>query len=160
MTTDSKSLAELVGVDPNRTEVVNACVDLVNAEVKAKKGIKGAAIKAAYSTVKTIKRGFVANTIDALLDDWLAKMQPHFDTWKSNGAGSFESYVDDNADQVAEDLLSVTDERAQTSKHKTATKLYKRLRPKAKIDVASAAPKLGALIDSYLDADGAQSATS
>lgn len=160
MTANHKTLAEIVGVDPNRSEVVAACVELVNDEVKAKKGIKGVAIKGAYGTVKRIKPRFVGETIDALLDDWLAKMQPHFETWQSGGQGSFGDYVAAHADDVAEDLLSVTDERAETSKHKTATKLYKKLRPKAKIDVASAAPKLGALIDGYLGGDSARSATS
>lgn len=160
MTTEFKTLAELVGTDPNRSEVVSACVELVNAEVKAKKGIKGVAIKGAYGTVKRIKPRFVPETIDALLDDWLARMQPHFEAWQSSGSGSFADYVSANADAVAEDLLSVTDERAATSKHKTATKLYGKLRPKAKIDVASAAPKLGALIDEYLEGDRARSATS
>lgn len=160
MTTDIKTLAELVGTDPNRTEVVSACVELVDAEVKAKKGFKGAAIKGAYGTVKRIKRKFVPDVIDALLDDWLDKMQPHFETWQDSGTGSFGDYVTANADDVAEDLLSVTDERAASSKHTTAAKLYKRLRPKAKVDVASAAPKLGALIDGYLEGDKAQSATS
>lgn len=150
MTTDSKSLAELVGVDPNRSEVVAACVELVNDEVKAKKGIKGVAIKGAYGTVKRIKPRFVGETIDALLDDWLARMQPHFDAWQAGGTGSFSDYVAEHADAVAEDLLSVTDERAASSKHKTATRLYGKLRPKAKVDVASAAPRLGALIDGYL----------
>lgn len=160
MTTQPKTLAELVGAEPNRSEVVAACVELVNAEVKAKKGIKGVAIKGAYGTVKRIKPKFVPETIDALLDDWLAKMQPHFEDWQASGTGSFGDYVTANADQVAEDLLSVTDERAETSKHKTATKLYNKLRPKAKVDVASAAPKLGAMIDDYLAGESPQSATS
>ena len=159
MSNEHKQLADLVGVDPNRSEVVAACVELVDQEVKAKKGIKGVAIKGAYGTVKRIKPRFVGETVDALFDDWLARMQPHFEAWQDAGNGSFSEYVAAHADEVADDLLKVTDERAATSKHKTATRLYNKLRPKAKIDVASAAPKLGALIDGYLEADRAQSAT-
>ena len=54
---------------------------------------------------------------------------------------------------AAEALLSVTDDRAETTKHKTAKKLYKKMRPSAKANVIAAVPKLGALVESHLDAN-------
>ena len=149
-TAESPTLASVVGVEPPRADVVAACVELVNAEVKAKKGFGGAAIKTAYGTIKRIKPRFVTETVDALLDDWLAKMEPYHQEWRAAASGTFEAFVTERADAVAEDLLSVTDERAEGSKHKTARKLYFKMRPKALVNVAAAVPKLGALIDQYL----------
>ena len=149
-TADSATLASIVGAEPPRAEVVAACVELVNAEVKSKKGFSGAAVKTAYGTIKRIKPKFVSETIDALLDDWMAKMEPYFAEWRGAGSGTFEVFVGDRADDVAEDLLSVTDGRAEGTKHKTAGKLYFKMRPKALANVAIAVPKLGALIDQYV----------
>lgn len=149
-TADSPTLAGIVATEPPRADVVAACVELVNAEVKAKKGLGGAAIKGAYGTIKRIKPRFVSETVDALLDDWLAKMEPYHVDWRAAGSGTFEAFVTERADAVAEDLLSVTDERAEATKHKTAGKLYFKMRPKALANVATAVPKLGALLDQYL----------
>lgn len=157
-TKTDKTLAELVGVDPVRSEVIEACVGLVNQEVKKKKGLGGVAIKGAYGTVKRIKPRFVPEVIDALLDDWLAKIEPYFAEWKKSGEGSFASFVEPRSVAIAEDLLSVTDERSEGSKHKTATKLYKKMRPSAKEHVASAVPELGGIIDEQLASPASASA--
>ena len=156
--TEDKTLAEIVGVEPTRSQLITACTGLVDQEVKKKKGIGGVAIKGAYGTVKRIKPKFVPEVVDALLDDWLARIEPHFAEWKAGGSGTFADFVGSRAEEVAEDLLTVTDERADGSKHKTARKLYTKMRPSAKEHVAAAVPELGALIDGYLAGDGAASA--
>lgn len=157
MSSDHKTLAEIVGVEPARPEVVAGCIVLIDAEVKAKRGVKGIAIKGAYRTVKAIKPRMVRDVVEALLDDWLAKMEPYYRDWTSAGSGSFAEFVGERSEDVAEDLLTVTDERAAKTKHKTAGKLYRRLRPSAKVNVASAVPELGALIEGHLD-DAAEAA--
>ncbi len=150
MTTSHLSLVEIVGVPPIRAELVASCVELVNSEVAAKKGMGGIAIKGAYGAVKRIKPTFVPEVIDTLLDDWLTKMEPYHVEWRAGGEGRFESFVEARSGDVAEDLLSVTDERAEESKHKTARKLYFKLRGSAKANVAGAVGKLGALIERHL----------
>jgi hypothetical protein len=59
------------------------------------------------------------------------------------------------SDDVAEDLLTVTDERAARTKHKTAGKLYSKMRPTAKRNVSAAIPKLGGVMERHIrEADG------
>ena len=50
---------------------------------------------------------------------------------------------------MSEALISVTDERAQSTKHKTAAKFYLRLRPSALSHTEAAIPDLGRLVDMY-----------
>src|SRR5258705_5361887 len=102
------TLVEQLGKEPLRTQVVADCVELVDAAVKQ----KGFVIKSAYATIKAIKKKFVPETVDALLDDWLGKIQPHYDKWAANKTSSFTDYVVARSDDVAEDLLSGTDARA------------------------------------------------
>jgi len=147
-----QSLVERIGVEPLRAKVIEDCVDLIDAQVKAKGGLSGMAIKGAYATIKTIKRGFVPGVVDALLDDWLGKLQPHHDKWASGGKGSFAEFVIARSDDVAEDLLQVTDERAARTSHTTAKKAYEKMRAGAKKNVIEAIPELARLIERHMTA--------
>jgi hypothetical protein len=145
-----KKLAEYVATEPARTHDIAECVALVEDEVKSKSGISGIAIKGAYSTVKAIKPGFVNGVIDALFDDWVAKLESHYDRWRGVGQGSLAEYLTARSEDVAEDLLSVTDGRARVTKHKAASKVYDKLRPSAKKNVSAAVPKLGTLMEKHV----------
>ena len=57
--------------------------------------------------------------------------------------------------RVADALVSVTDARAETTKHKTAQKLYHRFRPSALINVEEGIPELASLVTRYGQRDPA-----
>lgn len=151
----SQSLVERIGVEPVRAKVIEDCVELIDAQVKNKSGLSGMAIKGAYATIKTIKRGFVPSVVDALLDDWLGKLQPHHDKWSAGGSGTFAEFVIARSDDVAEDLLQVTDERAAKTSHTTAKKAYEKMRGNAKKNVVEAIPELARLIEKHVNAAAA-----
>jgi hypothetical protein len=142
------SLVEQLGKDPVRAKVVNDCVDLIDAQVKQ----KGFVIKSAYATIKAIKKRFVPEVVDSLLDDWLQKLQPHYDKWAVTKQGTFSDHVIARSEDVAEDLLSVTDERAQKTSHTTAKKMYQRMRDSAKRNVVEGIPDLSRMIERHLAA--------
>ena len=147
------TLVEKLGKDPVRPQVITDCVQLIDATVKQ----KGLLVKSAYATIKAIKKRFVPEVVDGLLDDWLGKIQPHFDKWSANKSSStFADYVIARSDDVAEDLLSVTDARAKNTTHTTAAKMYNRMRPSAKKDVIEAIPALAKMIEGHLAAQPAQ----
>jgi Family of unknown function (DUF6918) len=143
-------LVDTLGKEPHRPNVVEECVGLIDAQVKQ----KGFLIKGAYSTIKTIKKRFVPEVVDALLDDWLGKLQPHYDKWETTKPSSFSDYIIARSDDVAEDLLQVTDERAQKTTHTTAKKMYLRMRDSAKRNVVEAIPDLAKMIEKHLNGAG------
>ena len=143
-------LFESLGAEPTRSKLIADCARLIDEEVKAKTGITGVAIKGAYGTVKRIKPRFVTETIDGLLDEWLAKIEPYHATWKGGSEESFADFLTARSEDVADDLLSVTDGRAETTKHRTAKKAYEKIRPSAKRNVVEAVPKLGRVVEGYL----------
>lgn len=145
-----ETLSQKIGSEPTRGRVVQECVVLVDQEVQAKNGVSGLAIKGAYGTVKKIKPDFVTAAVDGLLDGWLERLEPYYSSWQQATGSTFAQFLTVRADDVAEDLLVVTDERAETSKYKTAAKLYKKLRPSAKKNVSGSVPKLGALLERHL----------
>jgi lipocalin len=142
----TQSLVERLGKKPVRSKVIEECVDLIESQVKA----KGFMIKSAYATIKALKKQFVPEVVDTLLDDWLGKIQPHYDKWNTGKPERFSDYIIARSDDVAEDLLSVTDERAERSSHGTAKKMYSRMRESAKKNVVEAVPDLARLIERKL----------
>jgi hypothetical protein len=140
------SLVEMLAKDPLRPHMIADCVELIDAQVKQ----KGFIIKSAYATIKAIKKQFVPEVVDSMLDDWLSKLQPHYDRWSASKGSSFSDYVIARSDDVAEDLLSVTDARAARSSHTTAKKMYGKMREGAKKNVVEAIPALARLIEKHL----------
>ena len=147
------TLASQLLTETYRPGLVDACCKLIDDEVRRKKGLKGQMIKMAYKTVTTVKRRFVPEVVDALLDDWVAELEPHFSAHVAQGGGGpFQTYVAANADSVSESLLKVTDRRAQVTNHKRVKGLYLKLRPSAKANVVEAVPRLAEIVDRFLAA--------
>ncbi len=148
-------LVEKLGTEPLRTQVIADCVDLIDAQVKQ----KGFVMKSAYATIKAIKKKFVPEVVDSLLDDWMGKIQPHYDKWLVSKPSSLADYIIARSDDVAEDLLSVTDARAAKTSHTTAKKMYQRMRDSAKKNVVEAIPELSKLIERHIAVAPQPSAT-
>lgn len=142
------SLVETLGGPAKREAVVKDCIALIDAQVKE----KGFVIKSAYATVKAIKKTFVPEVVDSLLNDWLGKLQPHYDKWTANKATTLSDFLVSRSDDVAEDLLSVTDQRAEKSSHGTAKKMYGKMRDGAKRNVVEAIPELAKLVEKHVAA--------
>ena len=140
------TLVEQLGKDPVRPEVINDCVGLIDAQVKQ----KGFMIKSAYAVIKGIKKKFVPEVVDALLDDWLGKLQPHYDKWATAKSSSFSDYLVARSEDVAEDLLQVTDARAEKTSHTTAKKMYFKMRDGAKKNVVDAMPDLAKTLEKHM----------
>jgi hypothetical protein len=126
--------------------VIEDCVELIELQVKT----KGFILKSAYATIKAIKKRFIPEVVDTMLDEWLGKLSPHFDRWSANKTSSFSDYLVARGDDVAEDLLAVTDARAERTSHTTAKKMYARMRDGAKKNVVEAIPALGRMIEKQL----------
>ena len=140
-------LAEALCSPAKRPQVIRDVCALVDAEVSAKSGLAGIAIKGGYAVVKSIKPGFVPAAVDHMLDEFVQKLEPFFADHQREAKGTFESYVSARTNAVAEALLGVTDGRAAKADSGTLKKTYEKLRPYAKKNVEQAVPGLGRLVD-------------
>ena len=144
------TLSQYISQEPNRPNVVKDCVILIDAQVKSKSGFSGTLIKGAYGMIKTLKKRFVPEVVDGLLDDWIAKLEPFYQTWQRGDSGTFTEFLTSRSEEVAEQLLMVTDDKAEKTKHKRAKKAYLKMRGSAKKNVVDAIPELGKMIERYL----------
>ena len=133
-------------VQPN---VVADCLTLIEQEVSGKSGISGAAVKLAYRTARTFAKGYLQSTVENLLPDFVAALEPYWSGFTASGAAGFGDYLVKHGDEVSEALLSVTDKRAETSTRPTILKAYKTVRGGASKHVTAALPALGALVQKY-----------
>ena len=141
------TLAELTQPS-HREKIVVECCELIDAEVGAKAGLSGIAVKGAYKLVKAVKRGFVRDVVDAMLDEWVAKLDPFYQAWLGEGAGKpMADYMVARGEEIAERLLEVTDGRARAARNAGVKKMYEKLRPMAKRHVEAALPRLGRLLE-------------
>src|SRR5690606_29981511 len=106
-------------------------------------------VKAAYSVVKGIKAGFIREVIDALLDDFLDALDPLRTQAQERGVPLGDHFKRD-PDQVAENLLSVTDARVEHAERKLIKKTYGKLRPGAKKHVVASVPRLAQMLERHL----------
>ena len=121
-----------------------------NAILEAEVRTKGFMVKTAFKVVKGIKPGFITTAIDNLIDDFSQQLDPHFDQWVEGGRQkSLETHFVANSDRIANDLLSVTDKRAQTAKSSTVKKAYNKLRPAATKHISTAMPRLSGLVEKH-----------
>jgi hypothetical protein len=141
-------LAEILTQPAVRPQVVQACADLIDAEVASKSGISGLAVKAGYKLVKTIKPSMVPDVVDKLLPEFAEAMQPMYEEAErmaaSRGAARaevFAAHLGQDPSRVAAALLTVTDRRAEKASG-PLKKTYARLRDTAGNHVQAAVPGL------------------
>jgi hypothetical protein len=145
------TLTEILLVPGNRPKLVNDCVQLINEEVDSKGGLTGLAVKGAYALVKAVKPGFVAEAVDHMLDDFVKRLEPF---WADAQAKNepVGPLMNARATEVADALLTISDERAQRARNATLRKAYDKLRPTGKKHVEAAVPRIGRLIAKHASA--------
>jgi hypothetical protein len=142
------TLNELLLVPGNRPKVIADCVRLIEEEVDSKGGLTGLAVKGAFALVKAVKPGFVAEAVDNMLNDFVARLEPFHAAAQSRNEPT-GPYLNARAGEVAEALLAISDERAARAKNATLKKAYEKLRPTGKKHVEAAVPRVGRLIGKY-----------
>lgn len=142
------TLSEVMLVPGNRPKVIADCVRLIEEEVDSKGGLSGLAIKGAFMVVKAVKPGFISESVDHMLDDFVSRLEP-FHAEAQQKSEPIGPYLNSRAASVADALLAISDERAQRAKNQTVKKAYEKLRPTGKKNVEAAVPRLGRLIAKY-----------
>jgi len=151
------TLTDILLVPGNRPKVVADCVQLINEEVDSKGGLTGLAVKGAYAVVKAIKPGFINESVDHMLDDFVKRLEPFYAEAQAKNE-PVGPLLNARAPQVADALLAISDERASRSTNQTLKKAYEKLRPTGKKHVEQAVPRVGRLIQKYASVAPAASA--
>jgi len=142
------SLVEVLKDQAQRRAVLDDCEALLDAEVADKRGVTGFAVKGAFRILKKLKAGMIRFTLDDMIDEFAGKIDPFWLECQNNGENPDQFFRAKKID-VANALLSITDERAKISPNKGIRKTYNGLRPKAVNHIGDAMPRLSALIKKH-----------
>lgn len=131
-----------------RPQVVEALVQLTEAEVAGKKGIGGTMLKTAFTGAKKASGGSITKAVDALLPGIARVLDPHY---AAKGDQPFGAYLADPArsGQVADELLAVIDAKAKAVEGNPLGKVYRSVRGKGKEHVVAALPGLGTTLERF-----------
>ncbi|HEX4831409.1 MAG TPA: hypothetical protein VH478_09990 [Trebonia sp.] len=129
--------------------VVADCQALVDHELGQKGGLSGTGLKVAYKGVKSFAPGYYENAMKNMVPLLVDKLEPYWINFQASGGGHFGDYLASRSGQVAESLLSVTDQMASTSNRGAVVKAYGAVRSGAGKNIEAALPNLGALVQKY-----------
>jgi hypothetical protein len=144
----SQQLTDVLLQPGKRPQIVAECEQLLEEEVSAKSGLTGLAVKGAFAMVKAVKPGVIRESVDALLPDFVTRLEPFYQAQQTSGR-PLPEYFTARSGEVADALLGTTDERAARSKNATLKKAYEKLRPQGKKHVEEAVPRLARLLDRH-----------
>jgi hypothetical protein len=142
------TLTEVLTNDTRKTEVVDACCELIDQEVADKSGISGLAIKAGYGAVSRVKPGFIRRAVTDLLPEFATALDPVYQDAKSQSK-TIPAFFGQHTARVADALLAITDAKAQRSQSGVVKGTYEKLRGTAKKNVEAAIPRLAKMVERF-----------
>jgi len=143
------TLQEILLAPGTKPHVVDDCYALIQREVADKSGVSGAALKLAYKTATTFAPGHVHRMVATLLPRMVEQLQPFWADFNAAGGTEFGDYLAKRGDEVADALLTVTDDRAAASGRPVIVKAYRSVRSGAARHVQAALPQVGELVLTY-----------
>ena len=142
------SLADVLTNEGKKDQVVDACCELIDDEVKDKSGLSGLAIKAGFSAIKGVKPGFVRKAVSDLIPEFAAALEPMYQEAIS-GNKPLGAFLEQNSGRVADAMLTITDGKAARSTSSVVKGTYDKLRGSAKKNVEAAVPRLAKLVERF-----------
>jgi hypothetical protein len=147
-----KSLKGIIE-DPKVFEsVVADGLRVLDEEMAKRSGLGGLAIKGAYKVVKNVQGGkTLEKAVEILIPEFIDKLDPYYGRFKEEGKGkTWTEYLQPHHGTIADELLSVTDQKVQGSDNRAVRGTYEKLRPKARKEVISSLPALSRMMERYL----------
>jgi hypothetical protein len=143
------NLSDVLLADGALKQITADCQALVEQELSAKSGMSATALKVAYKAVTAFAPGYYQSTIEGMVPNLMTELQPFWADFQAAGGGQFGDYLPKRSEEVAEALLSVTDNMTVDSPRPAVVKAYKAVRAGAGKHIEAALPAVGAMVEKY-----------
>jgi len=145
------SLQDILLSSENRPKVLRDCVQLLENEVKRKRGVSGLAIKGGFKVLQRLRPNFVGEAMDGLLNEFVEKLDPVHRDWElANRSPAITPFLQSRGTHIADTLLGITDAKAKRNEFPVIAKTYFKLRPLASKQIQEALPAVGNLLMKYV----------
>lgn len=142
-------LSERLLADDVRPAMTADLVEVVQQEVRDKRGLSGAAVKAAYAGASRAMPDLAQRAVSRLLPDFADALDPFWSDFVTSGGSDFGAYLADRGGEVSAALLAVTDARMSGVSREPLKKAYAALRGRAAGHVEAALPRLGRVVQRH-----------
>ncbi|NEP58750.1 MAG: hypothetical protein F6K31_17315 [Symploca sp. SIO2G7] len=140
-------LSQILQEPDKKASLLADLIKLIDELVAGKGGIAGIGMKAAYSTVKSVKPGYIQGAVERLLPEAFNALDP---IWNEGvQKGDPVEYLSQNSSRSADAVLSVTDARIEKTDNGIVRGAYNKLRKSVKGDVEGAIPSVAKIIGNY-----------
>lgn len=143
-------LSEQIQEQEIRLNIAQDCVELMEAQVKAKTGITGILFKTLYKGIKSISPNYAQKAIFGLIPAISQAMNPLWDDGIKKG--NPVTYLQSNPTLTANTILSVTDERIKKTDNKIIKISYDKVRNSLQDEIEQVVPQLAEILGKYANA--------
>lgn len=133
-----------------RPAVVTDLIGVVQDEVKGKRGLSGAAVKAGYGAATKVVPDLVPRAVGRMLPDFARALDPLWDDFSASGGTDFGAFLAGRGPEATDALLSVADAKIAASPREPLKKAYGLLRGRAGGYVEAALPRLGRTLQRHV----------
>ncbi len=137
-------------LEPTRSQVIHACVQLIETHVAERRGLKGTALRTGLGLLKAVRDDAVSLGVARLLPDFAAAIEPHHREFLRAGGGDFSRFLAQRSGAVSESLVAAADARVAASGNAGVRTAYRALRRFAHEEVSIALPQVGELLGRFV----------
>ncbi|HEY0973680.1 MAG TPA: hypothetical protein VGE57_04250 [Solimonas sp.] len=146
-----ETLVDILGAARHREALIADMVALIEAQVAARGGLKGAGLRAMLGMAKAARPDLLPRAAARLLPEFAGALEPLYARYRDEQTvGDFGQFLQRQAPAATAALLAVADARAAEVKNAAARSAYSRLRGSAEDEVRGAIPAIGILLNRYL----------
>ncbi|MBN1962036.1 MAG: hypothetical protein JW841_13910 [Deltaproteobacteria bacterium] len=142
-------LKDKLCTNEKRNVVIMDCVTLIEKIIASQKGLSGIATKSVYKLIKSTKPNSVYHSVDHMLEEFVDHLDPFYASATKNHADIVE-YFTNHREAIAESLIEIADNHAQSIKNRILHQGYTRMRSNAQKHVEEAVPDIAALIKRHV----------
>ncbi len=144
-----KTLADILLAAPQRDTVVEETVNLIEAHVASRSGLRGMSLKTGLAMVKAARPGILGRAVQRLLPEFVQAIDPLYREFRDTGERDFSVYLQKHSGRATAALLQVADTRiAQASP--MARSAYSKFRGSAETEISAALPGLARMLTARL----------
>jgi hypothetical protein len=163
------TLADSLLADGRREAVVADCADLIEAHVAKLKGLKGMALRTAFTMLRGGEANAVHNAVATLVPDFVHSFEPLYQAFAKSGkqagkpggkpggkaAGKssergFSAFLQAHREEAVAAMLGVTDARFARSKNATLKTVYPKVRGTVESELDGVLPALADMLEKHL----------
>jgi hypothetical protein len=147
-----QTLAESLLAEPCRDALIADCSRAIEAHVSQRRGLRGIAMKTAFTVLRAGIPNLVPRVVARVLPDFLVALEPLHTRFGASSGRDFSAFLRQHENEVVQTLLGIADIKAATVNSELARGTYARFRSDAEGEVREMVPALSKIIGAHLPA--------